>query len=501
MDDAAPLFGLRQPPANMEAETALLGALLANNRNLEACGELQPEQFVGEGLAAVFAEIRTRVQAGRHVDGVSLKDRFDNKLLAHLIASHVANNVVPEYARAIIECAAKRRLIEIYQRAIDEAHGAIPPAEIVASVATAQIKAAPAIQTAPGMFGGIRVLSMGDIIDAPPRDYLLKGIMSPAELSVWWGEPKCGKSFLLLHVSYAIAQRRADVLGHRVRGCPVLYVAAEGAPGLSRRVQALRDRFGDAPDFHLIAQPVDLLHPIGDVASIIAAAKSVGAGLIVLDTFNRMLAGGDENGPQDMGAMVLHIGEIMRGTGAHVAAVHHATKNGKTPRGHTSLIGAADAVIEVVKAEDHARTATLTMAKDDADGLAMCFRLRVIEMGTDQDGDQITTLVVDAADDQATPAARSALSTSERKARTILADLILAERKPLPIGSGFPTGLSGVSEDRWRAECESRRLSTSEKPDSRRAAFRRAYEGLLTQAVVATRDGTVWLTHPPEPLP
>ncbi len=496
MDDTSPLFGtgLRQPPANVEAEVSLLGARRANNTNLEAGGDLREEHFTGAGLGAVFTEIRTRVLAGRHVDAVSLKDRFDNKLLASCVAAHVSNNVVPEYARVIIECAARRRLIEIYQRGIDEAHGNIAPAEIVASVATAQIEASPAIQTAPGMFGRLRVLSMGDIVDAPPRDYLLKGIMSPGELSVWWGEPKCGKSFLLLHVAYAVAQDR-DVFGRRVKGCPVLYVAAEGAPGLARRVQALRDRFGDAPDFHLIAQPVDLLHPFGDVANIIAAAKHVKAGLIVLDTFNRMLAGGDENGPQDMGAMVKNIGEIRCSTEAHIAAVHHGTKDGKTPRGHTSLIGAADAVVEVAKAGDGSRTATLTMAKDDADGVAMGIRLRVVEMGTDDDGDPITTCIVD---EMEKPASIGPVITrSEGKARQFLADLIVTEGKPLPVGC--PDGLRGVAEDRWRDECESRRLSTAEKRDDRRRAFSRAFEGLMEKAIVGTRDGIVWLAHPPGP--
>jgi hypothetical protein len=55
-------------------------------------------------------------------------------------------------------------------------------------------------------FGRLKVLSMDSVIDAAPRDYLLKGLMSPEEMSVWWGPPKCGKSFLMLHIAYAIAQ-------------------------------------------------------------------------------------------------------------------------------------------------------------------------------------------------------------------------------------------------------------------------------------------------------
>ena len=348
----------------------------------------------------------------------------------------------------------------------------------------------------PLAFGKLRVLSMDDVTTAEPRDYLLKGLISPAEMSVWWGAPKCGKSFLMLHVAYAIAQGRG-VFGRRVKPCSVLYVAAEGEAGLAGRLRAIRDEFGLAPRFHLIAQPVDLLHPNGDLDSVSQAAQHprVNARLIVLDTLARMLAGGDENGPEDMGRFIANVGALRQCTKAHVAVIHHGTKstNGSTPRGHGSLIGAADLVIEIAKAGDSSRTATVTAAKDDPDGAVMGFSLHVIELGTDQDGDPITTCMVDEAISATTTGPR--LSKRDGRAKQILADLIVAEGKPLPVGC--PDGLLGVPEVRWREECESRRLSTAEQQDSRTTAFRRAYESLLASAIAATRDGTVWLTRPP----
>ena len=207
-------------------------------------------------------------------------------------------------------------------------------------------------RSAPLEFGRLRVLSMRDIVDANPRDYLVKGLMAPAEMSVWWGPPKCGKSFLMLRIAYAIAQGRS-IFGRRVKPRPVLYVAAEGEAGLAGRLRAIRDECGDAPGFHLIAQPVDLLHPGGDLESVRKAAKDerVGAGLIVLDTLARVMAGGDENGPEDMGRLIANIGALRSYTDAHVAVVHHGTKNpnGGTPRGHGSLIGAPTSSLKLPK--------------------------------------------------------------------------------------------------------------------------------------------------------
>jgi hypothetical protein len=174
-------------------------------------------------------------------------------------------------------------------------------------------------------YGRLLVLGMADLDTAEPRDYLLKGLLSPSEISIWVGPPKCGKSFLLLYVAYMLSLGRR-VFGRRVKLTKVLYVAAEGEAGIANRIRALRMKYGPSENFHFIAQPADLLHEAGDKATLIQAAQAVGATLIVLDTLSRLLAGGDENSPQDMGAFVRNVTEIRHDTGAHISIVHHGTK-------------------------------------------------------------------------------------------------------------------------------------------------------------------------------
>jgi len=259
------------------------------------------------------------------------------------------------------------------------------------------------------------------------------------------------------------------------------------------RLRAIRDELGDAPRVHLIAQPVDLLHPGGDLDSVRKAADAIGAKLIILDTLARMMVGGDENGHEDMGRFIHNVGMLRSYRGAHVAVVHHGTKNpnGRTPRGHGSLIGAADLVVEIAKVGDGNRTATVTAAKDDPDGGVMGFRLRVVELGEDQDGDPTATCMVD--EYAQAPIIKPALSATERKARDILAALITGEGKPLPTGAAFPLGLAGVTEERWRAECEALGLSIAETEDGRTKAFRRACVALLDAKVIGCGDGVVWI--------
>lgn len=60
-------------PTNVQAEMALLGALLGNNRAIERCAGLKPEHFAGENLGAVFGAIVEGHAAGHVVDAVLLK--------------------------------------------------------------------------------------------------------------------------------------------------------------------------------------------------------------------------------------------------------------------------------------------------------------------------------------------------------------------------------------------------------------------------------------------
>ena len=120
----------RQPPGNVMAEMALLGALLANNKVLDQCVPLKPEHFIGEGLGAVFSAIKEGVEQGRTVTAVSLKSRFDNTLLASLLTSMVSINTAPGYARVVRDDADRRSIIAIGQTLLDGAYAQLPVEEV-----------------------------------------------------------------------------------------------------------------------------------------------------------------------------------------------------------------------------------------------------------------------------------------------------------------------------------------------------------------------------------
>jgi AAA domain len=104
--------------------------------------------------------------------------------------------------------------------------------------------------------------------------YLVKSIVPRIGLCVFWGPPKCGKSFLvfdmLMHVALNWKYR-----GRRVQSGPVVYCAFEGQAGLRNRVEAFRqcklaEGAGDVP-FYLIADAMNL---VADHPALIASVRA-----------------------------------------------------------------------------------------------------------------------------------------------------------------------------------------------------------------------------------
>ncbi|MSP50316.1 MAG: AAA family ATPase [Alphaproteobacteria bacterium] len=243
-------------------------------------------------------------------------------------------------------------------------------------------------------FGPLLVRRADTDAIATERPYLVKGLMSPGETSVIFGEPGSAKTFLALHINHALAQGR-PIFGLRIQQAPILYLGLEGEVGIQLRIAALARRFGPAPAFHFIAQPINLFSNTTALDAVRDAALATEAQMITIDTLSQAYGEGNENDPGDSGRMRANLNALRATTGAHICVLHHPGKNTALgPRGHSSLLGAVDMALEIVRAETGERTATLKKLKDGIDGTAFCFDLQVDTLGYDQDGDAVTTCTV-----------------------------------------------------------------------------------------------------------
>jgi hypothetical protein len=232
-------------------------------------------------------------------------------------------------------------------------------------------------------------------------NYLVKGVLPKEGLAVVWGPPKCGKSFWVFDVAMHVAlgwQYRE----RRVKPGAVVYVAAEGQSGFKRRVEAFRQEWlsedHEAPPFHLLPTRLDLIH---DYEALVQSIRVQLAGtlpaLVVLDTLNRTFSG-SESSDEDMGAYIKAADYIKVEFSCAVVVVHHCGIEGSRPRGHTSLTGAADAQIAIKRGNQQGIVATVEWMKDgEGEGEKFASTLKTVDLGWDNDGEPITSCVIEPA--------------------------------------------------------------------------------------------------------
>jgi replicative DNA helicase len=242
-----PLAAARRLPHNVEAERALLGAILVNNAAFERVAEfLDASHFAYEPHRQIFAACRHLIERGQLVDPVILGGLLgQNELIAELggvsylvqlADAAVAAVNAGDYGRLIHDLYLRRELIGIGEEVVDRAYTAdlnIP--------ATSQIEQAEQtlfdLATRGRSEGGFEpfsacVTEAVRIAEAAhKRQGLLSGVptgfrdldgrlggLHPSDLIILAGRPSMGKTALATNIAFNAARAyRSETAGGKVR--------------------------------------------------------------------------------------------------------------------------------------------------------------------------------------------------------------------------------------------------------------------------------------------
>jgi len=346
--DAENTVGYREPPHNVEAEQALLGAIFQSNRAYERVSEfLRPEHFANALHGRIYEACGRLIEQGQLATPVTLKAYLENDPLLReaggpAYLAQLANAVVTvvnaaDYGRLIHDMALRRELIDLGQEMVNEAY------EVTFDrSATDQIEGAEQrlydLATKGQQEGGFQdfryalttAISMAEA--AHRREGELSGVptdladldkklggLHPSDLLILAGRPSMGKTALATNIAFNAAkryreQKNEDGTVEVVDGAKVAFFSLEmSAEQLATRLLAQeaeisshKIRTGELSneDFARMVQVAQELHAlplfIDDTPALSVSAvrtrcrrlqRQQGLGLIVIDYLQLLSAG------------------------------------------------------------------------------------------------------------------------------------------------------------------------------------------------------------------
>jgi hypothetical protein len=347
------------------------------------------------------------------------------------------------------------------------------------------------------------LLYASEVTAAEPALDFVEGLLVEGGMSVWYGDSNVGKTFAVLDLAMHIALGR-PYRGREIDQGGVVYCALEGVAGIRNRVAAwMRHHWVKPGDRHelplaIVPSAINMLDTEADVPALIDAIAAAGEQIrrpvkwIVLDTLSRALAGGNENSPEDMGALVRSSDLVRQACGGALAYVHHSGKDqARGARGHSLLRAATDTEIEIARpAGSQVSVIKVTKQRELEIGEEMGFSLEVVDLGTNRRGKPLTSCV-------AVPAEAPPAATREKTPRSLRIAVqalqnAIAQHGAVVMRDGVPSDRPAVKIEQWRAEAYALNISTGQE-DSKRRTFDRTSVQLFTNKIASSRGEWAWL--------
>jgi hypothetical protein len=361
----------------------------------------------------------------------------------------------------------------------------------------------------------------GDVDPLESRPQLINKLLPETGTGLASGQWGTYKTFVVIDIATSVMSGVKFIELAVVRKGGVLFIAPEGSSELPARIEAAIKakcpEMGRAP-FAWIETCPALINPktsialaaiARQVANKIKAKWNLPLALIVIDTVV-VSAGYDREGQDNDTAVGQRImstmAELSNATGAFVLGVDHFGKSVQTgTRGTSAKEGAADVVLALLGERTVAGAVTdtrlaLRKRRSGQNGEEFPFTIRVVELGTDQFGEPVTTLTIDWAPQGAKTTIKSkpwskSLRLLQRTLSTALAELGSQQR---PFADGpivCAVDLEAIRSEFYKSYPADG--PEKQKQAARRQAFNRAIRDAQAGNLIAIRavDGItlIWL--------
>ena len=360
------------------------------------------------------------------------------------------------------------------------------------------------------------ILEAWDEIKDEPVEWLVNRVIPKKGFVALYGPPGSFKSFIALDLAAAIA-RGTQWMGQEATPSDngaVIYIAGEGHGGIGARIKACRihHEIHESIPIYILRHQINLRSSAEDINSLmlavaeLAETRQLKIDLIVIDTLARAFGGGNENSSEDMGAFITSCGHLQQVFESALLVIHHSGKDqAKGLRGHSSLLGAVDTELELLRFDDQPRgVVTVSKQKDGEDGVRYGFEMVEIEID-EKDSNPLSldeprkSLAVNPSDESArrTPeeVRRENLDRTGKGKRQVLALESLREAISLK-GTHwkFAIGVRKcVKMDDWKEQFAQKMGTDEDGMEAFRAAWRRARSDSGRHHSIKIEGDWVWI--------
>jgi hypothetical protein len=346
-----------------------------------------------------------------------------------------------------------------------------------------------------------------DTIQDEPVEWLIEGVIPKGSFTALYGPPGSFKSFIALDIAEAIATGRTW-MGKEVKQTgAVLYLAGEGFGGIGARIKAckIHHQTEDGAPIYIVRHQLNLRSSAEDfnalMMAVVTLVEQTGMefSLAIVDTLARAFGGGNENSSEDMGAFITAMGKVQEFLNCALMVLHHSGKDAaKGLRGHSSLLGAVDTELELLRFDEQMKgVLTISKQKDGADNERFGFEMVEVEIRPAGLGlsDPIVSLAVQSSDDTHIEPSKASKGNAGKGKNQRLEMLCLEK---MVKEHGAPKYIDGLQRhairlELWRQELWSKMGCTDEDKGTFKTAWHRAKQRLIESGEGAIRDDFIWL--------